>query len=72
MNFDQNFEQGNHFVELAGGSQANNIMKKGDTGINLRNSKGHIKMYLKKCFIYTPTFKQNIFSVQVTTKKVHT
>ena len=39
----QNFEPGNHFVELADGSQANNIvMKKGDACIYLSNSKGHV------------------------------
>ena len=43
INFDKNFEPGNHFVELADGSWANNIViKRGDACINLCNSKGHM------------------------------
>ena len=43
-------------------------MKRGDTCINLRNSKGHMCRCISKNTLYIPTFKQNIFSVQVTTK----
>ena len=40
INFDQNFEPGQHFVELADGSQANNIVLKRDCAyIYLCNSK---------------------------------
>ena len=43
INFDQNFEPGNHFVKLADGSQANNtVLKNGDACIYLRNRNGHI------------------------------
>ena len=43
INFDQNFESGNHFVELADGSRANNIVQKRDNAyIYLCNSKGHV------------------------------
>ena len=43
INFDQNLEPGNHFVELADSRRTNNIvMKKGDDCINLHNSKGHM------------------------------
>ena len=43
INFDQNFVPENHFVKLADGNQANDIvMKRGDACINLRNSKGHM------------------------------
>ena len=69
INFDQNFEPGNHFVELADGSQVNNIvLKRGDACIYLHNSKGHMRRYILKNAQYIPTFKQNIFSVQAATK----
>ena len=43
INFDQNFEPGNHFVELADGIRMNNIVLKRDNAcIHLRNSKGHV------------------------------
>ena len=43
IHFEQNFEPRNHFVELADGSQANNIIvKRGDACINLCNSKDHM------------------------------
>ena len=43
VNFYQNFEPGNHFVELADGSWVNNIvLKRGNTCIYLHNSKGPI------------------------------
>ena len=43
IHFDQNFEPGNHFVELADGSRANNtLLKRGNTCIHLCNSKGHV------------------------------
>ena len=67
INFDQNFEPGNHFVELADGSQANNS----DTCIYLCHSKGYVCRFILKNALYIYiyiTFKQNIFSVQVMTK----
>ena len=43
INFDQNIEPWNHFVELADGSRANNIvLKRGNACIYLWNSNGHI------------------------------
>ena len=71
INFYQNFEPGNHFVELADGSRANNIvLKSGNACIYLHNSKGHMCRCNLKNALYIPTFKQNIFSVQVATKNV--
>ena len=54
INFDQNFEPGNHFVELADGSWENNIMlKKENAHIYLHISNGHIcRCILKNALIY--------------------
>ena len=53
INFDQIFEPGNHFVELADGSRANNIVR-GDACIYLCNSKGHMCRYVfKNALLYT-------------------
>ena len=43
INFDQNFEPGNHFVELVDRNRVNNIvLKRGNACIYLHNSKGHV------------------------------
>ena len=43
INFDQNFEPGNHFVELTDRSRAYDIvLKRGNACIYLRNSRGHV------------------------------
>ena len=43
INFDQNFEPGNHFVELADENRANNIvLKRGNACIYLHGSKGQM------------------------------
>ena len=70
INCDQNFEPGNHFVELADGSWVNNIvLKRGNACIYLRNSNGHIYRCILKNALYIPHFKQNMFSIQAATKK---
>ena len=49
--------------------RANNIvLKRGNACIYLCNSNGNICRCIVKNALYIPTFKQNIFSVQVTTK----
>ena len=69
INSDQNFKPGNHFVKLADGNWANNIMlKRGGICIYLCNSKGHMCRCILKNALYVPTFKQNIFSVQEVTE----
>ena len=69
IHFDQNFVLGRHFVKLADGSRSNNIvLKRGDACIYLHNSKGHMCRCILKNALYIPTFKQNIFSVQVAKK----
>ena len=68
INFDQNFEPGNNFVELTDGNRANNMMKRGDTCIYLRNSKGHMCRCILKNALYIYQLLNKIFSVQVATK----
>ena len=57
IDFDQNFESGNHFVKLVDGNQMNNIvLKRGNACIYVHNSNGHTcRCILKKSFIY-PNF----------------
>lgn len=65
INFDPNFEPDSHFIELADGTRANNlVLKRGDACIYLRDTKGNICKCLLKRALYIPKFKQNIFSVQ--------
>ena len=54
LNFDQNFEPGNHFVDLADGNWANNlVLKRGNSWIYLLNSKGRMRRcILKMLHIY--------------------
>ena len=60
INFEQNFEPGNYFVELADRSQVNN---------NITIAKDAcVDVILKNAF-HIPTFKQNIFSVCAAKKK---
>ena len=70
VNFDQNFEPGNHFVELADGSRVNNIvLKRSNPFIYLCNSKRHMcRCILKMFYIYQLLNKT--FSVQAATKKM--
>ena len=69
INFDQNFEPGNHFVKLANVSRANDIvLKRRNACIYSLNSKGLICRCILKNALYIPTFKQNIFSIQAATK----
>ena len=72
IDFDQNFEPGNHFVELADGSRVNSIvLKRGSVCIFLHNSKGNMCRCILINALYIPTFKQNIFLQAATKKMVH-
>ena len=68
INFDQNFEPGNYFVEFPNGSRVNNIvLKRVNACIYLWNTNRHICRCILNA-LYIPTFKQSIFSVQAATK----
>ena len=62
--FDQSFEPGNHFVELADRSRVNNIMlKRGNTCIIYTIAKDTCRCILKMLFIYISQLLNKTFSV---------
>ena len=74
INFDQNFEPGYHFVELADRSRANNIvLKRGNACIYLCNSKGYMYRYVLKNALYIHQCLNKIyFQYKQQQKIVHT
>ena len=70
VSFDENFDQAQHFIELADGKRQNNIAEgRGKASIKLVDSKGKEQEAFLEDALYVPSFKQNIFSVQRATEK---
>ena len=66
---DEDFNQNEHYIELADGSRSNNVeLKKGTAIVSLQDTQGKVyHIGLKKC-LYIPSYKQSIFSVPAATE----
>ena len=68
VEFDESFEPAKHYIELADGSQLNNLAQgKGTACVQLCDSNGELHDCMLKNALYVPSFKKNIFSVQSAT-----
>ena len=68
--FDDKFDPGKHFIELADGTKTNNVaLKRGTVKITLNTSSGkQVEAELHDA-LYIPSYPQDIFSVQAATEK---
>ena len=70
LNFDPNFDSGNHCIELADGSRSTGVVQgKGDVCVSLSDSKGDCQNVVLKDTLFIPSYKQDIFSVRAATTK---
>ncbi|KAG1698110.1 Rap1 GTPase-activating protein 2 [Nymphon striatum] len=70
VNFYDNFNAMNHYIELADGSRTSGIVQgKGDVEICLNDAHGSSRKVLLKNVLFVPSYKQNIFSVQAATDR---
>ena len=69
-NDDPTFNSAEHYIELADGSRKNNVaVKRGTAVVFLRAQNGQLHEVKLENALYIPTYPQNIFSIQVATKK---
>ena len=63
------FKPEEHFIELADGTRANNVVKRGTIAISMRTANGNIVQATLENALFIPTYPQCIFSVQAATKR---
>ena len=61
---DKSFEPKNHYIELADGSQSNELAKmRGNVDVTMKNEQGEIVNSVLQDALHIPSFPQDIFSV---------
>ena len=63
LNFDEQFDPSNHFIELADGSKANVVVGRGNAKVKLYDINGSAQDVMLNNALYIPSYKQNILSV---------
>ena len=63
LNFDEQFDPSNHFIELADGSKANVVVGRGNAEVKLYDINGSAQDVMLNNALYIPSYKQNILSV---------
>ena len=70
IDYEASFNPSDHYVELADGSIKNNVAKKRGTVMTKLQTSDGTYVDVKLCnVLYVPSYPQNIFSVQVATKR---
>ncbi|XP_076741663.1 uncharacterized protein LOC143419316 [Maylandia zebra] len=68
IKFDETFDPGEHYMELADGSRTNNVaLKRGDANVSLRDTQGHCTTITLRDALFIPSYPQSIFSVKAAT-----
>ena len=63
LNFDEQFDPSNHFIELADSSKANVVVGRGNAKVKLYDIHGSAQDVMLNNALYIPSYKQNILSV---------